>query len=63
MFAYHETKGDGIMSENEMKLIGMIRESDDPEKAIVVAVEVITDFLKQFQSSEEPAAACPPGLF
>ena len=49
------------MNENEMKLIGMIRESDDPEKALVVAVEVITDFLKQFQSSEAPAAACPQG--
>ena len=35
------------MNENEMKLIGMIRESDDPEKALVVAVEVITDFLRQ----------------
>ena len=37
------------MNENEMKLIGMIRESDDPEKAIAVAVEVITAFLKQYQ--------------
>ena len=50
------------MNENEMKLIGMIRESDDPEKALTVAVEVITDFLRQFQSSEAPTAADLPGL-
>ena len=60
MFAYHETKGDGTMNENERKLIGMIRESDDPERALVIAVEVITDFLRQSQSSEVPTAACPP---
>ena len=48
------------MNENEMKLIGMIRESDDPEKALAVAVEVITDFLMQFRSSEAPAAAGLP---
>lgn len=48
------------MNENERKLIGMIRESDDPERALVIAVEVITDFLRQSQSSEVPTAACPP---
>jgi len=36
------------MNENEMKLIGMIRESDDPEKAMRVAVEVITSYLGQY---------------
>lgn len=51
------------MNENEMKLIGMIRESEDPEKALTVAVEVITDFLKQLQSSEEPSAAYPPAPY
>lgn len=40
------------MNENEKKLIGLIRESDDPEKAIAIAVGVITDFLRQLQSSE-----------
>ena len=39
------------MNENEQKLIGLIRESDDPEKALMIAVEVITDYLKQLQSS------------
>ena len=50
------------MNENEMNLIGMIRESDDPEKALVAAVEVIIDFLVQLQSSVAPSAACPQGL-
>lgn len=41
-----------MMNEWEQKLIGMIRESDDPERAMVIAVEVITDFLGQLRSSE-----------
>lgn len=52
------------MSKNEMELLGMIREHDEPEKALKIAVEVITSFLKLHGSSEEPAAAClqePPG--
>ena len=50
------------MSKNEMELIGMIREHDEPEKAMMIAVEVITSFLTQHGSSEAPAAACPQGL-
>lgn len=49
------------MNENEMKLIGMIRESDNPEKALAVAMEVVTDFLRQYQSFEGPTAAYPLG--
>ena len=40
------------MSKNEMELIGMIREHDEPEKALQIAVEVITSFLAQHGSSE-----------
>ena len=50
------------MSENDMELIRMIREHDAPEKALMIAVEVITSFLAQHGSSEEPSAACPPAL-
>lgn len=39
------------MCENEKKLIGMIRESDDPGEAMVVAVEVITSYLTRHGSS------------
>lgn len=41
------------MNKWERKLIDRIRESDDPEKALTVAVEVITGYLKQHQSSEK----------
>lgn len=30
------------MSENELALINMIRESDDPAKAMVTAIEIIS---------------------
>ena len=33
------------MSENELALINMIRESDDPAKAMVTAIEVISQFI------------------
>lgn len=33
------------MSENELALINMIRESDDPGKAMVTAIEVICQYL------------------
>ena len=33
------------MNENEMKLLSMIRESEDPERAIKTAISVITAFL------------------
>ena len=49
------------MSKNEMELLGMIREHDEPEKALKIAVEVITSFLKRHGSSEEPSAAYPQG--
>ena len=49
------------MSKNEMELIGMIREHDSPDKALMVAIGVITDFLMQSRSYGGPVAACPPG--
>ena len=42
------------MSENEIKLLEVIRTSSDPEKALVTAVEVILRFLEQPESFEEP---------
>lgn len=33
------------MSKNELELINMIRESDDPAKAMVTAIEVIRQFI------------------
>ena len=51
-----------MMDENERKLIGLIRESDDPERAIVMAVEVITDYLRQLRSSAGRVADAPQEL-
>ena len=35
------------MTENDIKLITMIRECNDPAKALVVAIQTILMFLKQ----------------
>lgn len=35
------------MTENELKLIKMIRECNDPTKALVVAIQTILMFLMQ----------------
>ena len=50
------------MSENNMELIGIIRENDNPEQALMIAAQVILDFLTQHESSEEPVAVCLPVL-
>ena len=39
------------MSNMECELIGLIRESDDPSRALIVAVDVITSYLTQHGSS------------
>ena len=44
------------MTENEMELIRIIRENDNPEKAIMAAAVIILGFLKQHESSVEQAA-------
>jgi hypothetical protein len=45
------------MTENEKELIKIIRENDNPEIALVTAVETILLYLKQHGSSQEQAAA------
>lgn len=41
------------MTEHEKELIKMIRENDNPERALMVAAVIILGFLKQHGSSEE----------
>ena len=48
------------MSKNEMELIGLVRENDNPGRALQVAAEVILTYLKQHGSSEGRSAAVPP---
>lgn len=45
------------MTENELKLIELIRGNDNPEEAIITAVNIITSFLEQPQSFEGQALA------
>ena len=50
------------MSKNEIELINMIRENDNPGQALMAAATIILGYLKQHESSEEQAAVCLPGL-
>ena len=45
------------MTENEMELIRIIRENDNPEQALAVAVETILLYLKQRGSYQGQAVA------
>ena len=44
------------MNENEMELIKLIRENDNPGQALMAATLIILGYLKQHGSSEEQAA-------
>ena len=45
------------MSKNEIELISMIRENDNPGQALMTAAVIILGHLKQHGSSAEQAAA------
>ena len=45
------------MSENESKLLNLIRENDNPSEAVVIAIEIISSFLRLHGSSQSPLAA------
>ena len=45
------------MTENELKLIKLIRENDNPEQALSTAVDIILLSLVQEQSSQVQALA------
>ena len=46
------------MTENEMELIRLIRESKDPAKAMVTAVEIICQFLQGQKKQASPVDNC-----
>jgi hypothetical protein len=50
------------MTDNELKLLELIRENDNPEEAIITAVSIITSFLEQEKSFVGQAPVYPPGL-
>ena len=43
------------MTVNEMELLKIINENDNPEQALMTATAIILDFLKQHESFEEQA--------
>lgn len=49
------------MTDYEIELIKMIRESNNPEKALMTASVIILDFLQQHESSEAPSSDFLPG--
>ena len=46
------------MTEKEMELIRILRENDNPERALMAAATIILGFLKQLESSEEQVPVC-----
>jgi hypothetical protein len=44
------------MSNNEMELINIIRENDNPTQALTTAALIVLGFLKQHESFEEQVA-------
>lgn len=50
------------MTNNEIELLELIRENDNPERALMAATLIVLGYLKQHGSFEEQAAACPRAL-
>lgn len=40
------------MTDNEIKLLNIIRENKNPEQALVTAIEIILSYLNHHESSE-----------
>lgn len=49
------------MNENERELLKIIRESDNPGKSVLIAIDTILEYLRQHGSSEGQAVADLPG--
>ena len=45
------------MTENEKELLAIIRENENPEQAIVIAIETIISYLTQHEPSQLPCVA------
>ena len=49
------------MTKNEQELIDIIRTSDNPQKATLIAIDIICQYIRQHGSLREQPAADPPG--
>jgi len=47
------------VTKNEAELIKLIRENDNPERALMTATLIVLGYLKQHGSFAEQAVACP----
>ena len=55
---YAKTERGIQMTSNEMELIKLIRENDNPAQALMTAIIIVQGYLKQHESSVEQAPAC-----
>ena len=46
------------MTDRELELIYIIRNHENPEKALEIAIQKLFEFLEQSESCQEPSAAC-----
>ena len=46
-----------MLNENNVELLKIIRENDNPVQALMAATLIVLGYLKQHESSEEQAAA------
>lgn len=52
LFGFVITKEDCVMSENEMRMLEMVRENDNPELAVLTAIKVLSAFLEQLEEAQ-----------
>ena len=45
------------MTNNELKLLELVRENDNPEKALITAINIIVEFLMHLEPSESKHSA------
>ena len=48
------------MTENELELLYIIRNHDDPEKALEIAMSLMIDFLAKHEEPRDTSFARPP---
>lgn len=48
------------MTRNEYELMYLIRTNDNPQKALLTAIDIICQYIAQHGSSQEPPAADSP---
>ena len=48
------------MTNNEKELINIIREHDNPEQAVEIAIQLIIDFLEKHEEPQYTSSVHPP---